>query len=308
MQVRTLNTLLTHAHQQNRRMWPTLKKRAPLCCLPLCRMAQLTNSSAQDTLTFQPYVFTLFDLDDEQVTIPRLAITSIFLVIFLILLMLTIVFLVVSAWKRQVLKRNQKWMIGLLATILVFQTIALSSRLIITSLYFDSDKRLVDYTLTQISQSNVTESERSHLLDQVNLYRNITTTTDEAGIPFPNLIVIFLFTSIDIFFTLSNLFITMITMCFISNMFVKTVQLTKGALASDHSKKLIKAFNVITGIFSVFFFAAVLTIVWCLFFINMHVLEDFQMELYLACFVLYLLQMLSQIIVSTVSLTSLLHF
>ena len=113
------------------------------------------------------------------------------------------------------LRPNQKWMIALLAVLLVFQTIALSSRVVSTSLYFDTNGKLVGFIESQVRQMNETSEVTQFRLDEVYIYRNSSFTTQQAGIPYGNVVGIYLTTSIDLFFTLSNLLIIMVIMCFV---------------------------------------------------------------------------------------------
>ena len=245
--------------------------------------------------------FTLYDMDDDTLTIPRLVISLLFLVTFFTLIGVVAVFVYTISRGKEVLRPNQKWMIGLLTVLLVFQTIALSSRVVSTSLYYDTNGKLVDFIQNQVQAMNQTSDRTQFMLDEVFTYRNSSFTTQQAGISYGNVVGIYLTTSIDLFFTLSNLLIIVVIMCFVANVFLTTVRKTNGSFSSSHTKHIVRLFNASTTILSIGFFVEVLIIAFCIMFINLRAVEDFQLPLYVVCYVFYLLQIIIQVVVSTVT-------
>ncbi|KAG2378560.1 hypothetical protein C9374_008199 [Naegleria lovaniensis] len=181
------------------------------------------------------------------------------------------------------MKRNQRIMIGLIVILLIFQVLGLIFRCMSDSIAISVVLQARDYVANHYASN-------SSLYLETFVYENSSLViNDDSVVPYSKLVGMSAMLSFQLFFTLSNMCVLMLIMCFIGNVFIRTIQLTSTQRSSGYKIARV-LFNIVTTILS----SIVLLVMWSIsilnFFADLKLLSDFQLELNLVAFSIFLIQ------------------
>ena len=224
-----------------------------------------------------------------------LAISAIFLFIFIVLALLITGMGIHQRMRKDRLKRNQKIMIGLILIMLIVQCIGITSRIVLDGLTLSIISRAEIY----ISQNYATNSS---VYSDTFVFGNSSILLTDAGVKASELIGMNVANTFEVAFCLSNLSLFLLIMAFVGNVFLETVKLASGdELFSKQAKTFSIVFNIFTALFATTFVVLAVTISIVMTFFRLRLLEDFQVYIYIAGFLIFAIQIVLQIIATTVS-------
>ena len=239
---------------------------------------------------------TLADMGTLAFNQSDLGISAVFLFIFIVLALFITGMGIHQRIRRERLKRNQQIMIGLILVMLILQSFGLISRIVEDGMVISFIERTNDYvSLNYANNSSV-------YIDTL-IFENSSIILTNVGIGASELIGMNVMNGGEVAFCLSNLSLFLLIMAFVGNVFLETVKLTIGGSEtfSKRFKVVNIAFNISTAVFATTFVILSLTISILMPFFSLKVLEDFQVYIYIACFVIFVIQIVLQTIITTVS-------
>ncbi|KAG2370717.1 hypothetical protein C9374_002877 [Naegleria lovaniensis] len=259
------------------------------------------SSSSANTSSQQPPPITLGQLDKLSFSIPDLILAS--LLACTLLLVTIFIILFNTCWQKKALrsskghhhsenamKRNQRIMIGLILLLVLVQALGMTCRCIYTSI----NMSIVSLARQFVSTHYPTNST---LYMETFLYENSSLIITDANIPYSHLVGMNVANTLELLFTLSNLSVLMSIMCFIGNVFIRTVKLANAqeSFLGAGYKTATFIFNVSTVIFSLTVLAVVWTVAIMSSFIRLKLVQDIQIYLYVIGFLIFLFQILLQL-------------
>ncbi|KAG2378558.1 hypothetical protein C9374_008197 [Naegleria lovaniensis] len=189
------------------------------------------------------------------------------------------------------MKRNQCIMIGLILILVIIQVLGLLCRGIWNSISMSIVLQAKDYVANHYASN-------SSLYLETFVYENSSLVINDGSvIPYSKLQGMSAMLSFELFFTLSNLSVLMLIMCFIGNVFIRTVQMTstqKSFLGTGYTRARI-LFNVLTITFSFTVWIVVWIIAIVRYFTKMKLVQDFQMLLCAIGYSIFLVQICLQL-------------
>ncbi|KAG2378559.1 hypothetical protein C9374_008198 [Naegleria lovaniensis] len=194
------------------------------------------------------------------------------------------------------MKRNQRIMIGLILLLLIIQVIGLIFRCICDSVGMSILSQARDYV------SNHYASNSSLYLETFVYENSSLVINDGSVIPYSKLLGMSAMLSFELFFTLSNMSVLMLIMCFIGNVFLRTVQLssTQTTFLGAGYKTARVLFNVVTAILSSIVLLVMLTIAIMFFFTKLNLVPDIHLELSLVAFSIFIVQIGLQLVATII--------
>jgi len=253
------------------------------------RAGQAWRSSTSSSSIAQDIVLSY--LDPYPLSGISLGINVIFFAIFFSVLLFMIVYLA-RARVRDQMMRNQKIMLSLVIVLLLFQCSGLVVRTVYDALNIDT----VQHILAQVEVLQGKDE-----ADIVSRTMNTTVTAFDAGINDSTIIAMYLMGSFEVLTIVLNIAVITAIMSFVSYVFVKTVRLASGAFTKMQYSAIL-AVIVGGGIgFGVILCAVILTVAITYFVIKIRVAQDFQLPIFVVCYVVYVIQIFLQTIVFNVS-------
>ncbi|KAG2388362.1 hypothetical protein C9374_000526 [Naegleria lovaniensis] len=232
----------------------------------------------------------------------NISLSILYILTFLGVMLFVVIFTSLRPVRKQ-MKRNQHKMIMLVFLLCILQCCGLIARLCYDSFNLNMVLRLDHYVQTHYGNN-------SEILNQFQViysYNNSIVSLEQAGIEFSNFIAMSFFGSAEVVFVLLNLVVMMVVMCFVDNVFLTTVRISSGMVHSKTIRRVTTLVNVITLVSSLTLVVLIMAAFFFVFFHKLQWIADYQTYFFIAGYVVFVLQIILQVVVSNATAASLLR-